>query len=141
METETITAGQIRVGDAIEITREWPEGGMSIRGTVTAVDAGAVHLGQGGTWYTDALSVGGLSHQSTIRRSRQSTPEPEAPAVVRHAGRVLTRAEHDDDGNRWGVHSGPLALTGENCAWLTWAQVLALDPTTDPVLIDLGGGA
>lgn len=140
-EWETVTADQVQVGDVIEIRREWPEGSFTATGTVTEIRNGLVFIGNRHGYTLDDTS--GLHTSSTIRRKvRPPMPEPEAPAVVRHAGQIWVRQEmHDDAAN--GAYWWPLSLDGGNHAseWRTWSQVLALDPTMDPVVVDLGWGA
>jgi hypothetical protein len=81
------------------------------------------------------------------RRVRPPMPEPEAPAVVRHAGRLLARGAHDASRSvRWVVLAGdPVSGAGDPVSGveyrLSWGRVLALDPTAAPALVDLGDGA
>jgi len=146
-EWEPVEAGDVRVGDDIEVTQEWDH--HSARAVhlckvfaITAPDEGRrrkVQLTPNEP--DDVLWIGLLveGKQETIRRRvRQPMPEPTAPAVVRHAGLLAARPEGDESVGRWLLLSR--RLSGDYW-WKTWAEMLALDPSTDPVLVDLGGGA
>lgn len=82
-----------------------------------------------------------LRTRSADLRGAVRTPMPEldAPAVVRHAGRLLARPEIVVESEApldrcWMILHGDWV---KGACWLTWAEVLALDPTTDPVPVDL----
>ena len=149
-EWETITADQIRPGDHLQMRESGPGWEQTWRGRVVDVQAssgaGWLILGRGEpeprgrTVYLDG-------RPTLTRRVRQPMPEPEAPSVVRHAGRMIARpdwsqtghAGASDGGPHWVLMSGkPYGGRTAREVWLTWPQVLALDPDTDPEVLDLG---
>jgi hypothetical protein len=140
---ETITAEQVRVGDDIEVTREWDGGRIVSSGVITEMQDQAgwrlLTLGK------ENISVGAWTPgpETIRRRVRPPMPEPESPAVVRHAGRVYVRSEYSTRSTPWYLFAGPLVPLDDyrSGRWLGWPEVLALDPTTDPVVVDLGGNA
>lgn len=131
---ETVQPGDLRVGDFIEVHARCETGERITR------------------WISErVLSVHGdlqLSgfHVSTIggvvirRRVRAQMPEPERPAVVRHAGRLLGRSSYEGITRRWVILDGELAAhpdkDGGKLWALTWPEVLALGPGA-PVVVDL----
>lgn len=134
---EAITADQVRPGDEVEVTREWDSGRVVATGRVTGIqeyqawrmlslDRCHVAVGDPEEWITETIR----------RRVRTPMPEPAAPAVVRHAGHVLVRPDGSlgRDGRPWMIIAGEL---GSASNWRTWAEVLALDPDTPPVVLDL----
>jgi len=142
---ETVTADAVRVGDEIEVTQEWGHGYASAVHRcrvfdITAPDEGRRRKVQRSPDEPDdylwiGLRVEGKT-ETIRRRVRQPMDEPAAPAVVRHAGRLLARSEHETGTLSWRIISGPEDQRGY--AWLAWSGVLALDPDTDPVPVDLG---
>jgi len=129
---ETVTARQVRAGDDIEFTREWNGGRSVTTGVVTAVDEAD------GVWWVTLGRRSIILPADTIRRRvRASAPdamsEPPAPSVVRHAGRVLARVNQYET-HPWVHLTAGLFLDKTTIG--SWADVLALDPSADPVLID-----
>ncbi len=150
---ETVTADQVRVGDHIEVTQEWDHHSASavhrcLVYAITPPDEGRrckVQLSpdEPDDYLWIGLWVQGKT-ETIRRRVRTPMPEPDAPAVVKHAGRIWVRMEMREPDNQIGGKRDwwPLSLgDGDNRSeWLPWPEVLALDPATDPVLVDLGGG-
>jgi hypothetical protein len=136
VEWETVVADQVRVGDDIEVTHEGATFRAVFTGMVGDIALAALVLAPG--YRVSTRPDGDLLPSVTIRRRvRTPMPEPEAPAVVRHAGRVAVRPLGDESDTRWLlINSGG----DDDFWWKTWADLLALDPATDPVLVDLGGG-
>lgn len=139
-EWELVTADQVRVGDEIEHGRFVLNGPQVVtRGLVTdmgQVDEGRrrwVWLGDEDHGFKIWLGVRVEREEHVIRRRvRAPMPEPDAPAVVRHAGKVFAK----------GIRSGWWhCLSEEATGGRVWSEVLALDPASDPVPVDLGGGA
>lgn len=137
---EPVTADQVRVGDHIEVTREWDGGVGTVTGRVCETDSAhnwAVHI-EGWGW-VEYVRLRTPNERVTIRRRvRQPMAEPDAPAVVRHAGKLFARGDWNLSGDRW-LSLGDDGPRGDG--WLTWPEVVALDPATDPVVVDLGGAS
>jgi len=137
---EPVAWEQVTVGWEIEVTFPDDEHAAAIvRGTVS-------HIGLSCCYLRDVIEVPlNLPGVAIRRRVRPVMAEPAAPAVVRHAGRLLAHVDwsatphaNPSSGLTWVLLSGP--TVGHRNVWCTWADVLALDPATDPVLVDLGGG-
>lgn len=128
---EPVTADQVRVGDHIE---------ASFSGRVTGWDRHVGYFSLAGHDDAEGLIPFHYAGHTIRRRVRAPMPEPDAPAIVRHAGRLLARSEHDQyPGLPWLLISGDDFPDGTLAG--AWPEVLALDPSTDPVVVDLGGGA
>jgi hypothetical protein len=138
-EWEAVTADQVRVGDEAHLSC-WMSGvEIDYRGRVTNVGR-REQPSVAGRWFVELAGLIVIDEpivRSIRRRVRPPMPEPAAPAVVRHAGRVLARGEHPMQ-DSWLILAGPKVF---NRTWATWPELLALDPATDPVLVDLGAGA
>lgn len=136
---EPVTADQVHVGDHIEVHERSGDGERITWGT--SERALSVH----GDLQLSGIHVSTIGVGITIRRRvRQPMPEPDGPAAVKHARRVLVRGEHDHSGLNWSVFRGlPVDCRDRNllnAIRISWPEVLALDPATDPVVVDLGGG-
>jgi len=128
LEFETVDPQDVQIGDEIV---------ASFSGVVTGWDHCVRYFSLEGR----NNPIGGLSefHYANHDIRRKVCPrmaEPLAPAVVRHAGRVAVRPLGDESDTRWLlINSGG---DDDCCWWKTWADLLALDPTTNPVMVDLG---
>lgn len=90
-------------------------------------------------WIGQSVDIYPVAVKSIYRATKIPMPEPDAPAVVKHAGQIWIRQEMTGNiakGNDW----WPLSLSGGKQVneWLSWEKLRALDPTTDPVVVDLG---
>lgn len=124
----------VRVGMRIRVTQTWPDGNRVVQGKVTKAAGPEV-------------CIGGVPHYLGARRSTVTEivllepvpmPEPPAPALVRHAGRLWARGEHEDTGVPWHILSGPPMLAhGTRLRWVCWADLLALDPARTPEIVEV----
>jgi hypothetical protein len=94
----TVTDEQVRVGDEIEITREWEEGRLVVSGRVTALEGGLASMGDG---HAFSLSPRNQRYTSlTLRRLTWPIPEPGPGAVWECAGaRYYNTGARDTQGD------------------------------------------
>jgi len=116
-EWEEVLPEDLRVGDEVEVTR---------RGRVAEVSPSR-------TAPPLIVLVGGAPYDfrnhTFRRRIVRDMPEPEAPALVVHAGRAFVRPNASNARFQW------RDVTGENGEWFAWKWVLDLDRTTPPRIV------
>jgi len=94
----TVTDEQVRVGDEIEIRREWKEGRLVVSGRVTALEGGLASMGD-----AHAFSLSPRNQRYTslpLRRLTWPIPEPGPGAVWECAGvRYYNTGARDTQGD------------------------------------------